>query len=88
VGQAVLVEDDGGVALRLEFAEGVARGVALGAEFLELRVGVRRAERLHEPLGVAVEGLAGEALVVGAAGDVAPRPFEDGGGVGDAALGG
>jgi hypothetical protein len=45
-------------------------------------------EALEEALGVAIEGLPREALLPGSSGDVAVGPVEDGGGIGDAGLGG
>jgi hypothetical protein len=87
-GQAVVVEEDGGVEERLEFGEMSAQRVELFAEVLEWRRVVVFLEGLQEPLGVAVEGLAGKALLAGASGDVAVGPIEDGGGIGDAAFGG
>jgi hypothetical protein len=43
-------------------------------------------ESLQDACGVTVERLAGETLLVGASGDVAVRPVEDGGGIGDTEL--
>ena len=88
MGQAVVVDEDGDVELRLELHQVVAKGIELGAELLELGIGVRLLEALQEAFGIAVEGLAGQALVVGTAGDIAPRAIKDSGGVGDATFGG
>ncbi len=43
-------------------------------------------ERWQNACGVAVERLAAETLLLGASGDIAVRPFEDGGGIGDTEL--
>jgi hypothetical protein len=38
---------------------------------------------VQDPLGVALEGLAGQALLLGAPGNAAVGSVEDGGGIGD-----
>jgi hypothetical protein len=85
-GQAVIVDDEGVVAHVLQFGDAPAQGSAVVAELLELLSGALSAEGAQECGGVAVEGLAGESLLAGAAGDGAVGPGEDGGGIGDAGL--
>jgi hypothetical protein len=72
--------------LLLEFGEVSAERVELFTKGLELWRVVVLLESLQNACGVAVERLAGEALLVGAAGDVAVRAFEDSGGIGDTEL--
>jgi len=86
-GQGILVEKNGVVKQCLELGKVAAQGVQLLAECLELRRVVVLLEGVQESLGVAVEGLAGKALGLGASGDVAVGPVEDSGGIGDAKLG-
>jgi hypothetical protein len=86
-GEAVLIDDDGGVEDRAEFAEEAAEFGDLIAEPLELCGGVLAVEGLEDSVGVAIQGLSGEALLVSSAGDVAVGPVQDGGGIGDAELG-
>src|SRR5207253_558355 len=45
-------------------------------------------EDVQEAFGVTVEGLAGEALLLGTPGDIAVGPVEDSGGIGNAEFGG
>ena len=71
----------------LEFAEATAEFRELRAESLALLVGVLTVENLEDALGVAVEGLAGEALLVSSLGDGAVGSVEDGGGIGDTEFG-
>ena len=51
---------------------------------LELLGGVLSVEGLEDPLGIAIQGLAGAALLLGPLGDGAMGAVEDGGGIGDA----
>jgi hypothetical protein len=72
--------------LLLEFGEMTLEGVELFAELLELGWSAVFLEGLQDACGVPVESLTGEALLLGASGDVAVRPLEDGGGMGDTEL--
>ena len=69
--------------MRLEFKEALAERVALRVDGLELGGAGRVREGLEESLGIAVEGLPGEALLGGPSSDIAPRALEDSGGIGD-----
>jgi hypothetical protein len=62
------------------------QAVQLLAEWLELGRVVVLLEGMQESLGIAVEGLAGQALLLGASCDDAVGPVEDSGGIGDAEL--
>jgi hypothetical protein len=72
--------------LLLEFGKLSAERVELFTKGLELWRVLVLLESLQQACGVAVEGLAGETLLVGAAGDLTVRPFEEGGGIGDTEL--
>jgi hypothetical protein len=56
----------------------------LHTEFLPLFVGVCCVEGLQEAIGVAVEGLTREAVLLGLPGNSAVGPVKDSGSVGDA----
>jgi hypothetical protein len=84
--EAVLIEEHGDVQLLVEFGEVSAERVELFPKWLELWRVVVLLESLQNACGVAVERLAGKPLLLGASGDVAVRPFEDGGGIGDTEL--
>ena len=86
--EAVLIDDYGGVEDGPEFAEVLAEFGDLIAESLELCGGVRFIEGLEDPVGVAIQGLPGKAVLLGPSGDSAVGSVEDSGGIGDAELGG
>jgi hypothetical protein len=81
--EAVRVDEEGVVTLSLEFVQTLTEGLDLVAELLDVLLGVVTMESMQDGLGVAVESLSREAKVVGALGDLAVRPVENGGGIGD-----
>src|SRR5262249_5130658 len=83
-GQAIVIEEDRVLAQRLQFSQVRAQGVELFAELLAGRQVAGLLEGVQDPLGVAIEGLAGQALLLGALGNAAGGAVRDGGGIGDA----
>jgi hypothetical protein len=86
-GEAILIEDNGGVEGRLEVGDLTAELGDLLSEFLKLLGRVLAVEDAEDMLGVPVQSLTGQAVLLGSSGDLAVGSVEDGGGIGDAALG-
>jgi hypothetical protein len=87
-GQAVKIEEEGIGEQVLELSDAALQVVNLVAELLELSLGVVAVEGVQDGLGVAVESLSGQSELVGALGDLAVGPVENGVGVGDTEFGG
>jgi hypothetical protein len=82
--EAVLIDDHGGVQDGAEFAEVVVEFGELRAESLEGCGGVQFVEGLEDPVGVAIQGLPGKALLLGPSRNSAVGPAQDSGSIGDA----
>jgi hypothetical protein len=87
LGQGVGIDEHGLLELAAEYGAFGAEAVDLVLEILETPLGVGALDGLENFGDVAIECLAGDARAFGVLADGAVGAIEDGGGIGDAALG-